>query len=233
MMMLLAGCCALGGGGGGWWRCGSFLTAVSRGPAKNAQGPRRPQSRLSPAPPPPPAQRASGTLPRLPSPLSTAWPGHCHTAGAEPALPRMRMAAAARKLPPGHALPALSLPQRRGRRTLPLLMCGGRAPSQTGWCLPPPAGAPLVCSLVPSARCGCWSLHGSSLLFMAALCCCCHRSSPALAQPPPSQSPPSCSQRLARMLAGGVLHALKLRAKEVAPGVAPVVEGGLVSWQNP
>lgn len=30
------------------------------------------------------------------------------------------------------------------------------------------------------------------------------------------------------MLAGGILHALKARAKEVAPGVAPTIEGALV-----
>lgn len=36
------------------------------------------------------------------------------------------------------------------------------------------------------------------------------------------------SQRLAHMLAGAVLHALKARAREVAPGVAPVVEGATV-----
>jgi len=43
--------------------------------------------------------------------------------------------------------------------------------------------------------------------------------------------PPPCSQRLAVMLASAVLHALKARAKEVAPGVAPTIEGALVrAW---
>ena len=36
------------------------------------------------------------------------------------------------------------------------------------------------------------------------------------------------SQRLAGMLAGAVLHALKARAREVAPGVSPAIEGALV-----
>lgn len=36
------------------------------------------------------------------------------------------------------------------------------------------------------------------------------------------------SQRLVRMLAAAVLHQLKARAREVAPGVAPTVEGALV-----
>jgi ribosome-associated protein len=34
------------------------------------------------------------------------------------------------------------------------------------------------------------------------------------------------SQQLAQMLAGAVLHAVKARAREVAPGVAPAIEGG-------
>ena len=34
------------------------------------------------------------------------------------------------------------------------------------------------------------------------------------------------------MLAGGILHALKARAKEVAPGVAPTIEGALVRWRG-
>lgn len=42
----------------------------------------------------------------------------------------------------------------------------------------------------------------------------------------------TCSQRLAHMLASGVLHALKARAREVAPGVAPTIEGALVSWAS-
>lgn len=37
------------------------------------------------------------------------------------------------------------------------------------------------------------------------------------------------SQRLAHMLAAAVLHRLKAQAKEVAPGVVPTIEGGLVS----
>jgi hypothetical protein len=36
------------------------------------------------------------------------------------------------------------------------------------------------------------------------------------------------SQQLAQMLAGAVLHAVKARAREVAPGVAPAIEGGQV-----
>jgi hypothetical protein len=36
------------------------------------------------------------------------------------------------------------------------------------------------------------------------------------------------SQRLAHMMAAGVLHRLKDKAREVAPGVAPTIEGALV-----
>lgn len=37
------------------------------------------------------------------------------------------------------------------------------------------------------------------------------------------------SARLAHMLAAAVLHALKGRTAQAAPGVAPVIEGALVS----